>query len=71
MISEKQLDQLSHVSDFVTFLEDLNFQKDALLQSLHGLPTEQLQQATGRLLQIDDVLKMAGWDKIQERRMMK
>ena len=71
MISDKQIEQLSHVILFVEFLEDLNYQKDSLLQSLHDLPTEQLQQSTGRLLQIDDVLKMGGWDKIQERRMSK
>jgi len=59
------------VDDFVAFLEDLNFQKEAILQSLHGLPTEQLQQTTGRLLQVDDVLRMGGWDKIQERRIQK
>lgn len=68
MIDNKQMDRLSHVSDFVDFLEDLSFQKDAILQSLHGLPTEQLQQTTGRLLQIDDILKMGGWNEIQKRR---
>ena len=67
----KALERLSHVDDFVAFLEDLNFQKEAILQSLHGLPTEQLQQTTGRLLQVDDVLRMGGWDKIQERRIQK
>jgi len=55
----------------VDFLEDLSLQKDAVLQSLHGLPTEQLQQATGRLLQLDDVLRMGGWDEIQSRRLQK
>jgi len=67
----KALERLSHVDDFVAFLEDLNFQKEAILQSLHGLPTEQLQQTTGRLLQVDDVLRMGGWDTIQERRLQK
>jgi len=67
----KTIERLSHVDDFVAFLEDLNFQKEAILQSLHGLPTEQLQQTTGRLLQVDDVLRMGGWDKIQERRIQK
>ena len=67
----KSLERLSHIDDFVAFLEDLSFQKEAILQSLHGLPTEQLQQTTGRLLQVDDVLRMGGWDKIQERRIQK
>ncbi len=67
----KTIERLSHVNDFVDFLEDLSLQKDAVLQSLHGLPTEQLQQATGRLLQLDDVLRMGGWDEIQSRRLQK
>ena len=68
MIDEKQIDRLSHVSDFVDFLEELNLQRDAAIQSLHGLPTDQLQQVCGRLLQLDDVLQMGGWATIQERR---
>lgn len=70
MISQKQLEQLSHVSDFVDFLEDLSLQKDSIIQALHGLPTDQLQQTTGRLLQLDDILKMGGWDEIQKRRQL-
>ena len=69
MIDNKQIERLSHVNDFVDFLEELSFQKESIIQSLHGLPTDQLQQVTGRLLQIDDVLKMGGWQEIQQRKM--
>ncbi len=68
MIDEKQIDRLSHVTDFVDFLEELSLQKESIIQSMHGLPTDQLQQVCGRLLQLDDVLQMGGWGKIQERR---
>ena len=70
MLDNKQIERLSHVNDFVDFLEELSFQKESIIQSLHGLPTEQLQQATGRLLQVDDVLKMGGWYEIQQRKML-
>jgi len=69
MFDDKSRDELSHNSHFVAFLEEIAAQKDSALQALNDLPTERLQQATGRLLQLEDILNLAGWRAIQDRKM--
>lgn len=68
MLDQKQLDHLSHIDEFIAFLEEVKDRREASIQQLHDRPTDSVQQLAGRILEADDILKMGGWDEIQSRR---
>ena len=68
MIKQEQLDRLSHIEDFISFLEEVKSIREATIQQLHDRPDFAVQQIAGRILQCDDILKMGGWDAIEARR---
>lgn len=68
MIKQEQLDRLSHVEDFISFLEEIRSRREATISQLHDRPDFAVQQIAGRILEADDILKMGGWETIEARR---
>ena len=71
MFTDKQRDSLAHSDGFVAFLEEVYGIREAQIMQLYDKPVDAVQQVAGRILQCDEILKMGGWDKIQERRLSK
>jgi len=68
MIKQEQIDRLSHIDDFIAFLEEVRAVREGSIQQLHDRPVDSVQQLAGRILQCDDILKMGGYDEIARRR---
>ena len=69
MLTQEQVERLSHIDDFVDFLTELYESRESSIQQLHERPTETVQQLAGRILALDEALKTGGWDEIVRRRM--
>lgn len=68
MIDPQQIEHLSHIDQFVAFLQEVWELRESAIQQLHDRPDSSVQQIAGRILSYDDILKMGGWDEIQKRR---
>lgn len=65
---DERLDKLIHVEAYVEFLHEIYAIRESLIQQLHDVPTDRIQQISGRLLQCDDILSLAGYDKVVSRK---
>ena len=65
----KKLEQLSHNETFVDFLEEIHGTRESLIQQLHDVSADRIQQISGRILQCDEILVAGGFNQIQFRRM--
>ena len=65
----KKLEQLSHNETFVDFLEEIHGTRESLIQQLHDMSADRIQQISGRILQCDEILVAGGFNQIQLRRM--
>ena len=68
MITDEQIDRLSHIDDFVAFLEEIKGRRDMSISMMADKGTDGVQQIAGRILEADDILSLGGWGKIEERR---
>ena len=68
MITDEQIDRLSHIDDFVAFLQEVRDRRESTIQLLHEKADGSVQQIAGRILEADDILKMGGWEEIENRR---
>jgi hypothetical protein len=65
----KKLEQLSHNETFVDFLEEIHGTRESLIQQLHDVSADRIQQISGRILQCDEILVAGGFNQIQLRNM--
>jgi len=63
MIEQKHLDALSHQDGFKALLEEIHATRESLIQQMHDVSNDRLQQVSGRILQCDDILALLGWKK--------
>jgi hypothetical protein len=68
MIDKKQLDALSHQDAFIQLLDEVHDIRESLIRELHDVSSEKIQQISGRILQCDEFLMMAGYKSIENRR---
>lgn len=68
MLDQQQIERLSHIDDFKSFLQEVKDRRESTIQQLHDRPDGSVQQIAGRILEADDILKMGGWDEIEKRR---
>ena len=68
MISKEELDRLSHLDAFASFMGEVYSMRESAIQQLHDKPDSGVQQVAGRILQCDDILRMGGWEKINQLR---
>jgi hypothetical protein len=67
MITKEQKDALLHNEAYIDLLEQVYAMRESMVQQLHDVGTDRIQQISGRILSLDDVLTMAGWNQIQLR----
>lgn len=62
------LDSLIHVDAYVDFLQGVYAIRESLIQQMHDVSSDRIQQISGRILQCDDILSMGGYDRVVSRR---
>jgi hypothetical protein len=62
------LDSLIHQDAYIDFLQGVYAIRESLIQQLHDVSSDRIQQISGRILQCDDILQMGGYDRIVSRR---
>lgn len=68
MITKQQKEVLYNNEAYVDLLEQLYATRESLIQQMHDVSSDSIQQISGRLLQCDDILTMLGWNEVQLRR---
>lgn len=66
MLDPKVVERLHNSQDFLKFLNELHSVREYWIKQLHDLKTESLQQISGRILSIDEVLFAAQYEKMKE-----
>jgi hypothetical protein len=67
MIDSKSLERLHNSQDFLFFLNDLAETREAWIGSMHSATTETIQQISGRILAIDEVMALAKYVALKQR----
>ena len=62
------LDSLIHIDAYVDFLQGIYALRESLIQQMHDVPSDRIQQISGRILQCDDLLSMGGSERLVSRR---
>lgn len=68
MITKQQKEALYNNEAYVDLLEQLYATRESLIQQMHDVSSDSIQQISGRLLQCDDILTMLGWNEVQLRK---
>lgn len=71
MITDEQIDHLSHIDGFIDFLDEIKDRRDLAIGMMADKPVDGVQQLAGRILEADDILNLGGYRKIEERRKAK
>lgn len=66
MLDPKVVERLHNSQDFLKFLNELHSVREYWIKQLHDLKTESLQQISGRILSIDEVLFAAQYEKMKD-----
>lgn len=66
MLDPKVVERLHNSQDFLKFLNELHSVREYWIKQLHDLKTESLQQISGRILSIDEVLFAAQYERMKE-----
>lgn len=66
MIDPKSLERLHNSQDFLFFLNELSDTREAWIGSMHSANTETIQQISGRILAIDEVLALAKYNLLKQ-----
>lgn len=67
-MKQDPLDSLIHIDAYVDFLHGIYAIRESLIQQLHDVPSDRIQQISGRILQCDDILTMGGYSRIVSRK---
>jgi len=66
MLDPKVVERLHNNQDFLKFLNELHSVREYWIKQLHDLSTDSLQQVSGRILSIDEVLFSAQYEKMKD-----
>jgi hypothetical protein len=58
-MESKSLERLHNNEDFLVFMTEVENQREGWIAQLHDRPTETLQQISGRICALDDILNAA------------
>lgn len=61
------IQHLHNNKDFAEFCEEIHKSREYYISQLHDVSTEKLQQLSGRILAFDELLVMAGYEKLHEK----
>jgi hypothetical protein len=67
MIDPKSLERLHNNEDFLKFLEYIYGIREWCISQMHDVPTERLQQLSGRILAAEEILGVAKWQEMSEK----
>lgn len=67
MIDDKSLERLHNNEDFLKFLDYVFGIREWCISQLHDVPTERLQQISGRILAVDEILSVAKYRELVEK----
>jgi hypothetical protein len=67
MIEGKIVERLHNSKDFYLFLKEVHEGREFWVRQLHDIPTERLQQISGRILALDEVLDVGQYKVAQEK----
>jgi hypothetical protein len=67
MLDPKIIERLHNSQDFLKFLNELHAVREYWIKQLHDLKTESLQQISGRILALDEVLFAAQYESLTEK----
>lgn len=67
MLDPKVIERLHNSQDFLKFLNELHAMREYWIKQLHDLKTESLQQISGRILAIDEVLYTGQYESLTEK----
>lgn len=67
MMDPKVIERLHNSQDFLKFLNEIHAGREYWVKQLHDLKTESLQQISGRILAMDEVLYSANYDSLREK----
>ena len=63
----KALERLHNSLDFLAFLRDVKAAREYWIRQLHDVKTESLQQISGRILAVDDILYNSRYEELEDR----
>lgn len=67
MLDPKQLERLHNSEDFLAFLAELDTTREAWIAALHDASTERIQQVSGRILALDEILTLSDYEKLKAK----
>lgn len=67
MMDPKVIERLHNSQDFLKFLNEIHATREYWIKQLHDLKTESLQQISGRILAIDEVLFAAQYETLTSK----
>ena len=67
MIEEKALERLHNSEDFLTFLNYVAISREWCIGQMHDVSTDRLQQLSGRILALDEVLNVGKYTNLKNR----
>lgn len=67
MIEEKALERLHNSEDFLEFLNYVHSSREWCISQLHDVSTDRLQQLSGRILALDEMLNVGKYSSLKAR----
>ena len=58
---EQDIEHLQRHDQFQRFIELINDLREECIAEMHEVPTDKLQQLSGRILSYDQIMTMASW----------
>ena len=63
---QDDIEKLHEYEAFARFVKMIHELREETIQELHEAPTEQIQQVSGRVITYDQIIQMAGFDKLKK-----
>ena len=67
MIDDKSLERLHNSEDFLKFLDYVHGIREWCISQMHDIPTERLQQLSGRILATEEILNVAKYQELSDK----
>lgn len=67
VFDHKTLERLHNSSDFLALMEHVKDCREGHIRDLHGATSETIQQISGRILALDELLALVSYTELRER----
>jgi hypothetical protein len=67
VFDHKTLERLHNSSDFLALMEHVKDCREGHIRDLHGATSETIQQISGRILALDELLALVSYTEFKER----